>query len=552
MTNKEIAKAFQYLGDIMELHDENAFKIRSYQNAYLALRKLDRPLAEMEDAEIEAIKGVGKAIAEKIRELIQTGKMRAIEQYREKTPEGIQELLEVKGFGPKKVQAVWRGLGVESVGELLYAVNENRLIELKGFGKKTQEEVKQKLEYFQKSRDQFHFSALEIPAAELVNRLESGLKGAQVSLCGPIRRCANTLDGIDILVALPGDTAEILQVGQLQPVGEGEQPVRAVSTDELPVRIFHCRPEEFGSKLFRYSASDEFITAFTAAFDGLDFRNLSTEQQVFERAGIPFIQPELREQARVIELAKKNALPELIREQDIRGVIHSHTTWSDGVAGVREMAEAARAKGYGYIAITDHSKSAFYANGLQPERVLAQMEEIDALNREMAPFRIFKGIESDILGDGSLDYDPEILKKFDLVIASVHSNLRMDAEKATRRVLAAVENPFTSLLGHPTGRLLLSRQGYPLDHRLIIDACAANGVSIELNANPYRLDLDWTWIPYAMEKGVLISINPDAHSREGIADIHYGVLSARKGGLTKTACLNTKEADDFLATVRKQ
>ncbi len=227
---------------------------------------------------------------------------------------------------------------------------------------------------------------------------------------------------------------------------------------------------------------------------------------------------------------KPRVIPNLVEVADIKGVVHTHSTYSDGMNTLREMAEYSKQLGYEYLVMSDHSKSAFYANGLQPERVLSQMAEIDALNQELAPFRNFKGIESDILNDGSLDYSEDILSKFEVIIASVHTNLRMDEAKATQRVIKAVENPHTRILGHPTGRLLLSRQGYPLDHQKVIDACAANGVAIELNASPYRLDVDWTWIPYALEKGVMISINPDAHSKQGIHDIHYGVLSARKGG----------------------
>ena len=250
-------------------------------------------------------------------------------------------------------------------------------------------------------------------------------------------------------------------------------------------------------------------------------------------------------------MARKGALPELINPTDIQGVIHSHTTYSDGINSLTEMAEAARAAGYSYIGITDHSKAAFYANGLSVERVLEQMAEIDQLNTQWDDFRILKGIESDILADGSLDYEEDILQRFDFVIASVHSNLRMDEAKATARLLAAIENPYTHILGHPTGRLLLSRPGYPIDHRKVIDACAANQVAIELNASPYRLDLDWTWIPYALEKGVLISINPDAHSIAGIQDIYFGTLAARKGGLTAERCLNARPADEFLAALKK-
>lgn len=545
MTNKEIAKTFQLLGNIMELHGENPYKIRSYQNAYISLRKLDRPLSEMSDAEIEGLKGVGKAISGKIRELLDTGKMATLEKYREQTPEGVEEMLQIKGFGPKKIRVIWKDLGVETVGELLYAVNENRLIELKGFGKKTQDQLKAQLEYYQRSKHQFHFAALEAAGENLVKTLEEQLPGAHICSCGSFRRRANVLASISILIATEGNPLEGLKRAGLQNIAEKDKQFTAVTAEDLPVTIHTCEPGEFGSKLFRYTASEDFLKSFMQTFPNLDFKHLPAESAVFERAGLPYIPPEMREQAWALELARSGKLPELLEEKDIKGVIHAHTNWSDGLHSLREMAEYTRDQGYDYIGITDHSKAAFYANGLQPERVLAQIAEIDALNEELAPFRIFKGTESDILNDGSLDYPEEILQQFDLIIASVHTNLRMDEAKATQRLITAIENPYTTILGHPTGRLLLSRQGYPIDHQSVIDACAANGVAIEINANPYRLDLDWTWIPYALEKGVLICVNPDAHAREGIHDIHFGVLSARKGGLTTEMCLNTRSAEEF-------
>jgi len=273
---------------------------------------------------------------------------------------------------------------------------------------------------------------------------------------------------------------------------------------------------------------------------------------VFDKAGLPFIEPELRETGAIIETAKLHRLPKLVTVEDILGVVHAHTLYSDGVNTIAEMAHYAQERGYAYLTITDHSKSAFYANGLKEERLREQWKEIDAINAGLfSGFRIFKGIESDILSDGSLDYPDEVLREFDLVIASVHSNLKMDEARATERLIKAVENPFTTILGHPTGRLLLSREGYPIDHKKVIDACAANKVAIELNANPYRLDLDWTWIPYAVSKGVVVSINPDAHSCHGIDDIRYGVLAARKGGLEPTQCLNTMSAEAFWSFARK-
>lgn len=548
MSNKEIAKVFQFLGDIMELHGENPFKIRSYQNAYLTLRKLERPLTEMEAAEISAIKGVGQAIAEKIRELLDTGKMNTLQQYLDKTPEGVQEMLHIKGFGPKKIKVIWSELGIETIGELLYAVNENRLLELKGFGEKTQNELRQQLQYFLKSRNQFHFATLEKEGLEILKALQQALPELKMEFTGAFRRCANILESIDILLGSKVEIDSVLNKIGLQNIQSQADHTSALSTNEYPVRIFQCTATEFGSKQFKYSAAPNFMQAFLEKYPDQDFRDLADETEIFAKVNQTFIPAELREEA----WGLTRPVPTLLEAKDIKGVVHTHSTYSDGINTLREMAEYSKQQGYEYLVMSDHSKSAFYANGLQPERVLNQMAEIDALNLELAPFRIFKGIESDILNDGSLDYSEDILSKFEVIIASVHSNLRMDETKATQRVIKAVENPYTRILGHPTGRLLLSRQGYRLDHQKVIDACAANGVAIELNASPYRLDLDWTWIPYALDKGVLISINPDAHSRQGIHDIHYGVLSARKGALSAAQCLNAKGVNDFVIWINSR
>jgi DNA polymerase (family 10) len=548
MTNKEIAKAFQYLGEIMELHGENPFKIRSYQNAYLTLRKLPTPLTDMQESEIAAIKGVGTAIAGKIKELLETGHMATLKKYQDMTPPGVQEMLHIPGFGPKKIQIIWKELGVESVGELLYACNENRLIELKGFGQKTQDDLKQKLEYFQKAQGKYLFADLENEAETLLLLLKNRLPNVPISLTGEIRRKNNIVEKIEILIGSDEDLSALFSENILI-LKEKQGPVsHCLSANETPVLLYQCQAHEFGSKLFRYTAAPAFMEAFLQKFPGLDFRGLETEAAVFQKVAMPYLAPELREQAWPLE---KNGLENLVEEGQIKGVVHAHTTYSDGINSLREMALFAKENGYQYLGLTDHSKSAFYANGLKEDRLLAQWQEVDALNRELAPFRIFKGIESDILSDGSLDYEENILKQFDFIIASIHSNLRMDLEKATTRLLRAIENPYTTILGHPTGRLLLSRPGYPVDHEKIIDACAANQVAIELNANPYRLDLDWTWIQYALEKGVLIAINPDAHSTGGIHDIHYGTLSARKGGLTADKCLTCFELADFERFIKK-
>ncbi|MCB9080732.1 MAG: DNA polymerase/3'-5' exonuclease PolX [Lewinellaceae bacterium] len=549
MTNKAIAQAFQELANLMELHQENPFKIRSYQNAYITLRKLTEPLSEMSVEDISAIKGVGAAISGKIQELVQFGKMETLEKYRAKTPEGIQEMLMVKGFGPKKVQVVWQDLGVESIGELLYAINENRLLELKGFGAKTQEELRRQLSYFQRTKHQFHYGALIGTAEALVRDLQEALPETLVSLTGAIRRCDNVLDGIDILIGQETLPAGNAQWDTLQLTLAGEGTWKGSTADEIPVTVHLCAPEQWGSRLFTTTGSPSFLQAFTQEFS---IPTVAVEDEIFRLAGLPAIAPEMREDDWSVALAKAHNLPALLVEKDIRGVVHAHSTYSDGIHTVAEMAAYSRAQGFDYLVMTDHSQAAFYANGLSVERVLAQHAEIDQLNRELAPFRIFKGIESDILSDGSLDYEEEILQQFEVIIASVHSGLKMDREKATQRIVRAVENPYTHILGHPTGRLLLSREGYPLDHRRIIDACAANGVAIELNASPYRLDLDWSWIPYALEKEVWISINPDAHSREGIHDIRFGVCSARKGGLPAASCLNALDAAAFATLIQRK
>lgn len=542
MSNKEIANAFDELANLLELHEDNAFKIRSYRNAYLTLRKLDRPLSDLGDGELKAIKGIGPAISGKIRELLSGGKMKALEEARAQTPPGVVEMLQVNGFGPKKVRVVWQEMGIETIGELRYACNENRLVEFRGFGLKTQEDLKGKLEYYLRSKDKLHLDAAEEEADFVGAWLTGKLPGAFVSPVGALRRRCPVVEQVEMLVGFNGEIDRVFdgQTLRLETVENSRYEARL--ENNTPVIIHRCLAEEFGSRMFRHTGSAEFIDAFVKATPGLNFKALRLEQEVFERAGLPYVVPELRENAAALALARAGQLPVLVEEQDIRGILHVHTTWSDGLHALREMCEYARDLGYTYIGITDHSQSAFYANGLKPERVLAQMEEIDALNADLAPFRIYKGIESDILNDGSLDYEDALLGKFDFVIASVHSNLKMSREKATERVLRAIENPHTRILGHPTGRLLLSREGYPLDWDAVFEACARRQVAIELNANPYRLDLDWTLIPAALKQGIKISINPDAHSKDGIHDIRYGVFAARKGGLTAAACFNASEA----------
>lgn len=525
MTTEEIAQQLKLTAQLMELHEENPFKVKSIANAAFKLDKTDIALQGLSLQELEKIEGIGKSIASKINEMQTTGTLKELADMLNRTPLGVVDMLGIKGIGPKKVGQLWRELQIESVGELLYACNENRLTALKGFGAKTQDQVRKQIEFHQSNRGKFHYASLEDYANELVEILKKKYNTELVSLTGSIRRRAEIIDQIDIVIATG------------QPVDE-----KALENKYgVKLNIITCRPQLFYSTLFKTTAHEEHLKQLTA----VAIEELGSEQEIYSAYQLTYIEPELREGLREIELARVNKLPRLIEFTDLRGILHNHSTYSDGIHSLKEMAEHCKQLGYEYLGICDHSQSAFYANGLKPERVAEQHAEIDRLNEQLHPFKIFKGIESDILNDGSLDYSSDVLKTFDFIVASVHSNLKMTEEKATARLIKAIENPYTTLLGHPTGRLLLSREGYPIDHKKIIDACAANGVIIELNSHPYRLDIDWRWIPYCLEKGVKISINPDAHEKNGYTDMKYGTYVARKGMLTKEMCFNALSREEI-------
>ncbi len=534
MQNKEIASAFKLIAQLMELHSENPFKIKSYANAVFKIERLEKSLSALTHDEIISIEGIGKSIGAKIIELLNAGSIKELEGLFEKTPVGVIEMLSIKGIGPKKIAVLWKQLQVETMGELLYACHENRLVELSGFGNKTQEAIKKSIEYKIANKGRFHYASAELVADEVLQNLRKTVNNVAVELTGSIRRKCEVIESVDVLIG---------QEGLAITLPENDLGIK--------VNLHFCKSEAFYSRLCETTASEKHLEVIKQMGFNQE-KNYVSEQEIYHSLGLQYIEPELREGFNEIEKAKLNALPELIKVSDLKGIIHVHTTYSDGMHTLKQMAERCRDLGYEYLGITDHSQSAFYANGLKSDRILLQHQEIDALNKAMAPFKIFKGIESDILNDGSLDYPDEILKSFDFVIASVHSNLKMDEQKATRRLLNAIENPYTTILGHLTGRLLLSREGYPVDHVAIIDACAKHQVIIELNAHPYRLDMDWRWINYALEKGVKISINPDSHKMEGYGDLKYGVFAARKGGLTKEMTFNALSLEDVEAYFLKK
>lgn len=544
MTNKEISRALRMLAGLMELHDENPFKIKSITNASFQVDRAASPIEEMTEAEILAIPGIGKSMATKIYTLLSTGIDPEMDEMLEKTPAGIVEILQIKGIGPKKVRTLWQELEIESTGELLYACNENRLVELKGFGAKTQESIRQSLEFSLLNAGKLHYAEAEAATIETIKLLSELISEVKFEITGEIRRQNETIDHCDML-CISDQNIDFTKFNNenLQFSTYGDFTLLETSAG-YKFRIYAVKTELATWQQFSLTGPASHVEELK-----IPPGNYASEKEIYQAAKTAFISPTLRDWPIVeaVELAKNPVLT----ESDIKGILHCHSTWSDGADSLEQMALATQALGKEYFGICDHSKSAFYANGLSVERVVQQHAEIDKLNQKFENFKIFKGIESDILSDGSLDYPDEILASFDFIVASVHSVLRMDEERATARLIKAVENPYTTILGHPSTRLLLSRKGFPINYPKLIDACAANNVSIELNAHPYRLDIDWRLIPLCVEKGVKIAINPDSHRKEGLTDIRYGVLVAQKAGLKAEDVLNNLSLQAFSEHIKK-
>jgi len=541
MQNSEIVYKIKLLGNLLELHDENPFKVRALQNAYNTLKKVADPILTMAPEALGALPGIGKAIVSAIKELGETGSIKELDQLLEKTPEGIVEMFNIKGIGPKKIAQFWHTMGLMSVGELIYYCIENRLKDAKGFGEKSQKDILEKAQHYLSSKGKWLYGRLE----PILKDLEVALNSSEITrfqLTGQAYRKSQIVDEVIYIV----DAEEWpVYIEGFELNDQDDDSMIGVYKEELLV-TFLLSVEDVSKEAFIQSFSEDVAIESLFDINKLPFGK-DNDRAIFEALNLPHIIPELRWNQDLFHLKEE----ELIKEEDIRGVVHCHTTYSDGIHTVKEMCNYAQDKGYEYIVITDHSQSAFYASGLIIERVVQQHIEIDKVQKDFPNLKIFKSIESDILNDGSLDYPEDVLNSFDLVIGSIHSVLNMDIERATTRLVKAIENPHMHILGHMTGRLLLSRKGYPVDYDKIFDACAANNVSIELNANPQRLDMDYTMIAKAVAKGIKISINPDAHSMHGINDIKYGVTAARAGGLRKIDTLNAVSAQEFLHLLQK-
>lgn len=556
MNNAALAKKLQFVADALELTGANPFRVKAYANAAYKIDRMEEPLFALHQQGMNLQEsGLGKGMAADVALLLQTGTLPLIEQLQSEIPIGVFEMLQLRGMGVKKVSAIWKNAGIDNLNDLESAIQENRL-QLAGFGDKIKQNILEQIPQVRFNQTRRRFADALFLAEPFLSQLSKLSTVEEVRLVGEMRRKLPVVSGVDILVATTSQI--VFQDGLFDTQPSDVAQITPLTFEIAPYfqgRVFGVNPQDFALKLWELTATTDYQETFRTHF--FQPKSIVTESEIYQKAGLPFVPPELRETgATLLEIQQKGEVPKLITVGDLKGVLHNHSTYSDGANTLREMAEACRTKGWQYFGIADHSQSLKIANGLSVERVLQQRAEIEKLNNEFEQqglnFRIFGGIESDILEDGGLDYPDEILLGFDYVVASVHQQMNMTEEKATARLIKAIEHPATTILGHPTGRLLLRREGYPINHQKILEACAQNAVSIELNANPYRLDLDWTWIRKAIDLGVYVSINPDAHSVAQLDYVEWGVAVARKGWLEAQHCLNALNLADFTAWLNQK
>lgn len=530
----------------MELKGENPFKVRAFEKAAASLGALEG--TELEDraraGTLTELSGIGKGISEVLGEYFRTGGSKVRDELLASIPEGLLELTQVPGLGPKKALVLIEELGIHGISELEYACRENRLLKLKGFGEKAQHKILEAIGFMKSNQGRQRLSDAFALAQALHKALLQAAKGARVSEAGDLRRRLETLASLEFVVEVPTGAKEAAVRAEVEEASRG---FCADAGLRLPVTFHFARSERFGYELARATATPEHWRAIGAPepFDARD------EEAFFARLGLPLIPPESRETGEEVALARAGGLDRLLPWDGIRGVFHNHTTRSDGVATLEQMVVAAKKLGYEYIGISDHSQSAFYAQGLKVPDLLDQEREIREVQAKHPEIRVFWGIESDILADGSLDYEPEVLKRFDFVVASIHSRFNMDREAMTDRILEAIRNPCTRFLGHATGRLLLGRKGYDVDMDRVIEEAAKRGVAIEINANPARLDIDWRWGPKLRACGASVSVNPDAHETAGLEDTLYGIAMARKALLPTSLVVNSLGAREVERWLRR-
>ncbi|NUM54086.1 MAG: DNA polymerase/3'-5' exonuclease PolX [Candidatus Hydrogenedentes bacterium] len=562
MTKKAVAAVLEEIAVLLELSGENPFKARSYTNVARALEQHEEDIDTLvREKRLRQIKGVGDALEQKIEELVTTGKLGYHEELRARFPESLFELFKIPGLGAKRIKTLYEDMKIETLVQLENACTRGTIAELKGFGDKMQQKILDGITFARRHQGMFHVHKALAEATRLRDWLTKETSVIRIEIAGSLRRRKEVIKDIDIVASSKKPEALMKRFVEAEGVdhitGHGETKssvvlksgiaadLRVVTDEEFPYALHHFTGSKDHNVAMRQRAKDRHLKMNEyGLFSGDTLVKCKDETAIFKKLGLPYIPPELREDLGELELEQT---PRLVEQGDLVGLIHCHSTYSDGTATIEQMARAAKDRGYKYMVLADHSQTAAYAGGLVPAAVRKQHKEIDSINDKLKGFRVFKCIESDIRADGSLDYDDDLLKSFELIIASVHSGLTMTEAEATKRVVKAIENPYSAILGHLTGRLLLAREGYPLDMEKVVDACVRNRVAIEINANPHRLDMDWRHIRRARDQGAMFSIGPDAHSIEGIDDVQYGVGIARKGWLGPEHLINCMSAERLIA-----
>ena len=507
---------------LMELKGENPFKVRAFEKASQIVAGRDDLVSRAKSGTLTELAGIGKGIAEILTEFLLEGRSTARDELLNSLPKGLTELTSIPGLGPKKARQLIEALEIHSIAELEYACRENRLLKLKGFGEKAQKKIIEGIQFCATTQGRQRLPDALAALETILPLLTQAAKGGRVSETGALRRRTETVGELEFLTE--------------KKAGQDFTSV----TKKFQIQIHFTSEKRWGYDLAKTTATGDHWQALGAPAPFA----ASTEEEFFAHLKLPVIPPEMRETGEEIALARGGKVDSILPERGVRGVFHNHTTYSDGAASIEEMVTAAMKLGYEYIGISDHSRSAFYAQGLSIERLKEQEREIQKINGKYPGIRIFWGIESDILADGSLDYEPAVLKRFDFVIASIHSRFQMDREAMTQRILEAIRNPYTRFLGHATGRLLLGRKGDDVDMEKIIAEAAVHDVAIELNSNPARLDIDWRWGPELRKRKTRVSINPDAHETAGLEDTRYGITMARKALLPVDLIVNARSAKE--------
>jgi DNA polymerase (family 10) len=579
MENREVARILRQTAELLEIDGAQIGRYRSYERAAELIDALPEPIEELaqDEARLTALPGIGERMAEHIREILRTGDYSLRKKLLEKYPPTILDLLKLQSLGPKKVALLWKKFKAGTVEQVAQLAREGKLRELPGFGEKSEQNILRAVETFQKASGRFHIHVAEAAAEAILAHIRKlGNQIAAAEAAGSLRRGKETIGDLDILVTLPSGQHSKTQVqavadhilqfpglGRVLARGENKVSFELASGMQVDVRILE--KESFGAALLYFTGSKEHNVQLRRRANEMGYtlseyalatlkgeRRVAgaTEEEIYRKLKLAYIEPELREASGEIEAAAAGRLPKLITQEDIRGDLQMHTTASDGKNSIEEMAEAARRLGYEYIALTDHSKAVTVANGLDEKRVLAQIKKIREAQKRFKDIRLLAGIEVDILKDGRLDLDDDVLAQLDVVVCSVHSYMNLDRAAMTDRLLAAIENPYTQIIAHPTGRLLLRRDPFAFDMEAVLDAARKHGVAMECNSYPDRLDLKETHLRMARERGVKIVISTDAHTTAHLSYMKYGVKMARRGWLEKKDVLNTLPAEKLLAALR--